>query len=183
MCTVQQIKVRFLIETKVYLSFTEENFEESTEQISAKNDGLITDNPLKKPKSISSLFNWGSTGDVQTETTTEFSEFSSNFWQQTTTPTTAKPVVNGWFMKLLDSNQTIGENEINEQPLQLNKMSEKPLEVNVPEVKDVKFFEPVVNTEDPIFNWVWTDVNDDAEYIGEFHDDDLRDPDMTTIGM
>ena len=180
---MHQIKVRFLIETKVYLSFTEENFEESTEQISAKNDDLITDNPLKKPKSISSLFNWGSTGDVQTETTTEFSEFSSNFWQQTTTPTTAKPVVNGWFMKLLDSNQTIGENEINEQPLQLNKMSEKPLEVNVPEVK---FFEPadaVVNTEDPIFNWVWTDVNDDAEYIGEFHDDDLRDPDMTTIGM
>ena len=85
-------------------------------------------------------------------------------------------------MKLLDGNQT-KENEINEQPLQLNKMSEKPLEVNVPEVK---FFEPadaVVNTEDPIFNWVWTDVNDDAEYIGEFHDDDLRDPDMTTIGI
>ena len=144
---------------------------------------MITDNP--KPKSLSSIFNWGTTAENPTETgtTTEFSEFSkSNFWQQTTSPTTAKPVVNGWFMKLLDGNQT-KENEINEQPLQLNKMSEKPLEVNVPEVK---FFEPadaVVNTEDPIFNWVWTDVNDDAEYIGEFHDDDLRDPDMTTIGI
>ena len=162
---------------------TEENFEESTEQFSAKNDDLITDNP--KPKSLSSIFNWGTTAENPTETgtTTEFSKFSkSNFWQQTTSPTTAKPVVNGWFMKLLDGNQT-KENEINEQPLQLNKMSEKPLEVNVPEVK---FFEPadaVVNTEDPIFNWVWTDVNDDAEYIGEFHDDDLRDPDMTTIGI
>ena len=49
-------------------------------------------------------------------------------------------MVNRWFMKILDCNQT-KEYGINEQPLQLNKMSEKPLEVNVPEV----------NTEDPIF--------------------------------
>ena len=162
---------------------TEENFEESTEQISAKNDEFATENPQKKPKSLSSLFKWetrpadtpGSTVEIPTETTTEFTEFLP-------IPTTEKPVVNGWFMKLLDGNNQTQQNEINEQPLQLKKMSEKPLEVNIhePVLKDVKFFEPV--TEDPIFNWVWTDVNDDAEYIGEFHDDDLRDPDMTTIG-
>ena len=88
-------------------------------------------------------------------------------------------------MKVLDSNKTKEnevENEINEQPLQLKKLSEKPLEADVAEpiLKDVRFFEPV--TEDPIFNWVWTDVADDAEYIGDYHDGDLRDPDMTTIG-
>ena len=48
------------------------------------------------------------------------------------------------------------------------------------------FFEPV--TQDPIYNWIWADVNnnkeeeDDFDNYDNYNQDDLRDPDMTTIG-
>ena len=52
---------------------------------------------------------------------------------------------------------------------------------------DVGFFEPV--TQDPIYNWIWADVNkneneeeDDFDNYDNYNQDDLRDPDMTTIG-
>ena len=56
---------------------TEENFEESTKQIGAANDELITDKP--KPKSLSLILNWGFITENSSElrTTMEFSK--SNF--------------------------------------------------------------------------------------------------------
>ena len=45
-----------------------------------------------------------------------------------------------------------------------------------PEITKIGFFEPI--TEDPMYNWIWTDI-DDNDY--EYNEDDLRDPDMTTV--
>ena len=68
---------------------------------------------------------------------------------------------------------------------QLKKIiDKKPLEVsNVDSQPNVGFFEPV--TQDPIYNWIWADVqeeNKDFDNYENFNQDDLRDPDMTTIG-
>ena len=68
---------------------------------------------------------------------------------------------------------------------QLKKIIDKPkLEVaNVDSKPNVGFFEPV--TQDPIYNWIWADVqeeNKDFDNYENFNQDDLRDPDMTTIG-
>jgi len=54
---------------------------------------------------------------------------------------------------------------------------------NVDSKPNVGFFEPV--TQDPIYNWIWADVqeeNKDFDNYENFNQDDLRDPDMTTIG-
>ena len=68
---------------------------------------------------------------------------------------------------------------------QLKKIIEKPLQEvsNVDSKPNVGFFEPV--TQDPIYNWIWADVqeeNKDFDNYENFNQDDLRDPDMTTIG-
>ena len=73
-------------------------------------------------------------------------------------------------------------------PVQLKKIIEKPLEVSNVDSKiiqsNVGFFEPI--TQDPIYNWIWADVseneNKDFDNYENFNQDDLRDPDMTTIG-
>ena len=57
----------------------------------------------------------------------------------------------------------------NDKPIQLQQLIEKPLQVSTkdPNLKDVGWFQPV--TDDPIYSWVWTDMNydEDAE---EFHE-------------
>ena len=57
----------------------------------------------------------------------------------------------------------------NDTPIQLQQLIEKPLQVSTkdPNLKDVGWFQPV--TDDPIYSWVWTDMNydEDAE---EFHE-------------
>ena len=68
---------------------------------------------------------------------------------------------------------------------QLKNIIDKPNleDSNVDSKPNVGFFEPV--TQDPIYNWIWADVqeeNKDFDNYENFNQDDLRDPDMTTIG-
>ena len=52
------------------------------------------------------------------------------------------------------------------------------------------FFEPITPVPDilvdPLYNWIWADVEEtvdkDFDTYENYHEDDLRDPDMTTIG-
>ena len=76
-----------------------------------------------------------------------------------------------------------------ETPIQVKKLVEKPLEVPTVKPKilrDVGFFEPI--TTDPVYNYIWTDVDkpsssEELYYEYDYNEDDLRDPDMTTIGI
>ena len=62
-------------------------------------------------------------------------------------------------------------NELGFEP-EINELGVEP----DPEITKIGFFEPI--TEDPMYNWIWTDI-DDNDY--EYNEDDLRDPDMTTV--
>ena len=54
-----------------------------------------------------------------------------------------------------------------EKPIQLQQLVEKPLEVTTEsaKLKEVGWFEPI--TDDPIYNWIWQDVNyeDNDDFI------------------
>ena len=58
-----------------------------------------------------------------------------------------------------------------DKPIQSQQLIEKPLEVTTKSalLDDVGWFQPI--TEDPIYNWVWADVDnyDDVEVLDEFH--------------
>lgn len=62
------------------------------------------------------------------------------------------------------------KSEVQEIPAVQAKNQENPLMLDEDKLKSIDFFQPI--TEAPLFNWIWTDVNED----------DLRDPDMTTVG-
>ena len=125
----------------------------------------------RRPKTGSSIL----ASSVKAKDSSKGSTRSKDSTQPKVSSTTAKTPI--FFQKLIEKPKKNVETLVfktTQAPIQLKKMVEKPLEVvtKSPKIlKDVKFFEPI--TEDPLYNWIWTDV--------DYHEDDLRDPDMTTV--